>query len=140
VRGTSRRCVVEGGEHSVHPALTCGEPPVLDVLAVRARRHGQTEIGGIDGDVDALDAEALDDSPQLVEVEIARYRHHGVPPATPIPGHSHHQRRASTAQCADSYGATKSERHHAADKGRWSQERRPSSDVPARSSGTDRPA
>ena len=50
------RWSVQGGEHAVHPALTCGEPPVVDVLAVST--------------------EALGGSTQLLEIDITRHRHH----------------------------------------------------------------
>ena len=47
------RWSVQGGEHAVHPALTCGEPPVVDVLAVST--------------------EALGGSTQLLEIDITRH-------------------------------------------------------------------
>ena len=60
--GMRSRWSVQGGEHAVHPALTCGEPPVVDVLAVST--------------------EALGGSTQLLEIDITRHRHHAGANAT----------------------------------------------------------
>ena len=96
--GRRSRWCVQGSQDTVDPALTCGEPPAVDVLAVWIWRHDRAGICGIDGDVDALCTEAVGDSTQLLEVEVTRPRHHAVPPTPPIPGDGDHQSRSGTCQ------------------------------------------
>jgi|GEM_PF-2569695 len=73
------RWFIQRGEHTVHTALTCGEPPMVDVLAVWIWRHDRAGICGIGGDVDALSTEAIRDPTQLPEIATTRHRHHAVP-------------------------------------------------------------
>ena len=72
------RWSVQGGEHAVHPALTCGEPPVVDVLAVST--------------------EALGGSTQLLEIDITPTPTPRWSPTPPIPGDSDHQNGSDTWQ------------------------------------------